>query len=401
MSGARPAAEEQAASGWGRRPAGVWSDVGTLLPRLFENLKLAVIHGGDRRDPGSVLFSTVNPRGEKDYREVAEDIAGALRDIGFRHVFVFPEDMRLATRLQSHRVDMAWLNSGGVQGYDPVCHLPAAMEMLGLPYVGHNPLNASILDNKHAFKRELAVAGIRTSPYITWDMTRGPLVPHLNSRFNAAFGAHAGPFVVKPVSGRASVHVHVVETLLELPRVVAEVFQATRNLVLIERYLPGREYVVAVAGPLISRKGAVERRGQPFVFSAAERRLQAEEKIFTSMDVRPITGQRLRVLDPDADAEVLVKLEDIARAIWRDFNLETLVRVDVRADESGRLTVLEANPKPDLARPNVKRTSLVCAGLPAHAMSYEDLILSLLINRIDHLMTWRPETMGHIRALAE
>ncbi len=401
MSGARPAAEEQAASGWGRRPAGVWSDVGTLLPRLFENLKLAVIHGGDRRDPGSVLFSTVNPRGEKDYREVAEDIAGALRDIGFRHVFVFPEDMRLATRLQSHRVDMAWLNSGGVQGYDPVCHLPAAMEMLGLPYVGHNPLNASILDNKHAFKRELAVAGIRTSPYITWDMTRGPLVPHLNSRFNAAFGAHAGPFVVKPVSGRASVHVHVVETLLELPRVVAEVFQATRNLVLIERYLPGREYVVAVAGPLISRKGAVERRGQPFVFSAAERRLQAEEKIFTSMDVRPITGQRLRVLDPDADAEVLVKLEDIARAIWRDFNLETLVRVDVRADESGRLTVLEANPKPDLARPNEKRTSLVCAGLPAHAMSYEDLILSLLINRIDHLMTWRPETMGHIRALAE
>lgn len=401
MSGARPAVEEQAAPGWGRRPVGVWSDFDGLLPQLFQHLRLAVIHGGDRREPGSVLFSTANPRGDKNYREVAEDIAEALRRIGFRHVFVFPEDMRLADRLLSHRIDMAWLNSGGVQGYDPVCHLPATMEMLGLPYVGHNPLNASILDNKHAFKRELAVAGIRTSAYITWDMTRGPLVPHLNSRFNAAFGAHAGPFVVKPVSGRASVHVHVVETLLELPRVVAEVYQATRNLVLIERFLPGREFVVAVCGPMIRRKGCVERQGQPFVFSAAERRLQADEKIFTSMDVRPITGQRLRVLDRDADAEVLGKLEDIARAIWRDFNLETLVRVDVRADEAGRLTVLEANPKPDLARPNEKRTSLVCAGLPAYAMTYEDLILSLLINRIDHLMTWRPETMGHVRALVE
>ena len=87
---------------------------------------------------------------------VARDIAGALDRLGVARVLVLPDDMRLADRLRREGVHLAWLNTGGVQGYNPVSHTPAMLEMLGVPYVGQSSLTASILDNKHVFKRVLA-----------------------------------------------------------------------------------------------------------------------------------------------------------------------------------------------------------------------------------------------------
>ena len=86
----------------------------------------------------------------------------------------------------------------------------------------------------------------------------------------------------------------------------------------------------------------------------------------------------------------------MARAVWRDFQLRTLVRLDIRADADGRLQILEANPKPDLKRPSGNELSLVCAGLARVDMTYEDLILSLLVDRLDHYLQNRPAVVGHI-----
>jgi D-alanine-D-alanine ligase len=283
-----------------------------------------------------------------------------------------------------------------MQGYNPVCHTPALMEMLGLPYVGHNPLNASTLDNKHAFKRELIGFGIPTVPFMTWSHARGPLRPDINPRFARSFGDFAGPFVVKPVTGRASLHVHVVG-LDRLADTAEEVGQLTDNLVLIEPYLPGREFCISVAGPVVAQDGALARRDAPFVFSAIERHLAPDEPIFTSMDIRPITADRWSLVD---DPAIVAELTRLARDVHLDFNLETLVRLDVRADAAGRLMVLEANPKPDLKQPDGVATSLVCAGLAAHGMRYDDLILALLAGRIDFLMSNRPGGCGALAELA-
>jgi len=372
-----------------------------LLARYGECLNVAVIYGGDKTRPDSVMYPTHNPRDWKSYRPVAADIAKALRSVGFRQVHLMAEDMTLAARLRRHRIHFAWLNSGGVQGYNPVCHLPAVLEMLGVPYVGHNPLSASILDNKHAFKRELLTAGIPTSEYLTWDGARGPLVPDINSRFRRAFADYGGPFIVKPVSGRASVHVHLADAVEDVPGIAAKVYESTHNLVLIERYLPGREFVVSVCGPVIRRDGRLLKRREAFAFSPLERLLRPDEPIFTSMDIRPITGQRVRMLDRTGEADLIDELYAIAKRVYLDFNLETLVRIDIRADADGRLRVLEANPKPDLTRPVGDRLSLVCAGLAAEDMTYDDLILSLIANRLDYLLAHRPDTVRHMVELAD
>ena len=367
------------------------------LDRLRDRLRLAVIYNGDRHQPNAVINPTHNPRSDKSYRPVAEDIATALRGAGFRHVDLLADDLTLVEKLRQGRHHFAWLNTAGVQGYDAVAHTPALLELAGIPYVGHRPLLAVTLDNKHVFKRELASLGLPTAPFLVCDGASDALDIAADPRFAAAFGDHAGPFVVKPVSGRGSIGVNFVADRAGLAGAVQSVYRTTLNQVMIEPHLPGREYCVSVCGRTVARDGRLQRQAEPFVFSVLERMLGADEPIFTSMDVRPITLDRTRLLD--AGDPVHAELVHLARRVHNDFNLRTLVRLDVRADADGKLQILEANPKPDLKRPDKSSVSLVCVGLAQHGMSYEDLVLSLLVDRLEFYLAHRPAAVQHIAEL--
>jgi D-alanine-D-alanine ligase len=272
--------------------------------------------------------------------------------------------------------------------------------MLGLPYVGHDPLSATTLDNKHAFKREAVCAGLPTAAFSTWDMTRGPFQPGLNSRFWRAFGDYSGPFIVKPVSGRASLHVSVVPDLQTLPGAIEDVYRQTRNVVLIEKYLPGREFCISVAGRVTVQDGIFTRGIEPFAFGALERVFEKEEMIFTSMDSRPITANRFKDVER-RESELWTNIHKLAREVFLEFNLGTLIRIDLRADEHGALQILEANPKPDLKYPTQGVTSLVSAGLSQTGLGYDDLLLSLLGDRVDFLLHYQRDTIRHITDLLD
>ena len=383
------------------RRSGRVAELEEQIDRLRDSLRVAVVYGGDKSADNAVIHRTSNPRSWKSYRAVAEDIAAALGRLGFRHVMLVADDMHLGEALRRGGVHLAWLNTGGVQGYNPMAHAASMLEMLGIPYVGHDPLAAGTLDNKHVFKRELLHLGIPTAPFVTWHLARGPFRPKVNSQFIRTFRDHWGPYVVKPVSGRASLHVHVADDEGQLADAVAEVYRATENHVMIEAYLPGREFCVAVCGLVTARAGRLMRRSEPFTFAGLERRLDPMEKIFTSMDTRPITEDRLRMLEPKADARELHELHELARKVFLEMNLESIIRLDLRMDGAGRLQVLEANPKPDLKAPTEAGTSLVCAGLSAHGLNYDDLVLSLLADRLDVLLSQRRGVVSHLTALFE
>ncbi|MDN2584140.1 hypothetical protein [Aquibium sp. ELW1220] len=353
------------------------------LGYYFDNLRIGVIYNGNRSSEGAIIHTVHNPRSEKSYQPVAEDIAQGLRNVGFRHILTIPDDLNLAQRLRSERINLAWLNTAGIQGLDAAAHAPSLLELSGIPYIGHRPLNVLTLDNKHIFKGLCTRMGIPTPPFMVWDCARGLLSPDREPRFREAFGDYAGPFVVKPVTGRASLNVVLVDNLGGLPQAVDEVHRKTLNQVQIETYVGGSEYCVSVCGPTIARGGQLERRDELFVFSVLERVLGNDEKIFTSMDVRPITSDRIRLLDT-TDGPVFEQLSQLARKVYTELQLRTLIRLDVRADSEGRLHVLEANPKPDLKRPEGPRISLACAGLHQHGMRYEDLLLSLIADTLSH-----------------
>ncbi|MEW6453462.1 MAG: D-alanyl-alanine synthetase [Pseudomonadota bacterium] len=391
----RAARAEQRVAPSVKPETGVRLGLQRIVEALMPKIRLAIIFGGNKNTPGSVLYHSNNTRSWKSYEVVAEDIAASLRRSGFRHVDVIPEDMALSGRLHSGHVHMAWLNSGGVQGHNSAAHAPSMLEMLGVPYVGHDPLNATTLDNKHAFKRGVVCTGLPTSPFIAWHMDRGSFEPEHNSRFKLAFGDYEGPFVVKPVSGRASLHVHVAQTVTDLPDVVAEVYNATGNLVLIEKYLSGREFCISVTGRVTSQGGQIFRNREPFAFGALERVLQSDELIFTSMDSHPITAKRFKEVDP-REGKIWSELHRIARDVFLEFNLGSLIRLDLRADKDNNLFILEANPKPDLKQPSAGVTSLVGAGLAQTNLSYDDLIVSMFADRMDYLLRHRRESVAHI-----
>lgn len=369
------------------------------IAKLAETMRVAVIFGGDKNVPGAVINPTYNPRHWKSYQTVAEDIAAALRRIGFRHVVTLPDDMNLGDQLRRQQIHFAWLNTGGVQGLGSVSHAAAMLEMFGIPYVGHNPLSAATMDNKQVMKRDLMIAGIPTAPFMVWQPSRGSLTPGRNLRLKNAFGAYEGPFIVKPISGRASRFVVAVDDVSGLAATAEGIYEATQNPVLIESYLSGREFCVAVCGDVVARQRELSRLGHPFAFAVIERVLDAEERVFTSMDHRPITKDRVRCLDRAAEGDLYDKLARMACQIYQEFDLETLIRLDVRADDDGDLYVLEANPKPDLAAADEERTSIVGAGLKDEGMTYDDLILSLIADRIDVLFSQRRAVVSHLDAL--
>lgn len=365
------------------------------IDQLRPRLRIAVVHGGDKDRDGAVIYKTHNPRSTKTYEPVAHDIAAALRGLGFQQVWVMPDDMGLAENLRKENIHLVWLNTGGVQGYNPVCHTAALLEMLGMPYIGHNPLNGSILDNKHAFKRELQGLGIPTAPFMICHPSQGRFKPHNNPIFDQTFPDYDGPFLVKPVSGRASLNILFADTLDQLPDAVAEIQKITRNTVFIEKYLPGREFCVSVCGYVTHAHGAFTKNHHPFTFSALERVLESDERIFTSMDHKAITHDRLRLLGAE-DAKLKQELTELGRKIYRNFNLNSLVRIDLRCDRQGRLKILEANPKPDLKRPAGNTTSIATQGLSEYGMTYEDLIFTLFADRLDYLLSHHHRNIQHI-----
>jgi D-alanine-D-alanine ligase len=372
-------------------------DLGRYLQVLESRLRIAVVYGGDRRADGAVIRETYNPRPWKSYRAVAEDIANALIELGFEHVITLPDDMSLPQELKARGIDLVWLNTGGVQGYNPVSHTPAMLEMLGVPYVGQSSLTASILDNKHVFKRTLKALGIQTTPSYVWNPSNSPSDPTGDLRFISAFADYRGPFILKPVSGRASLQVQVAETLADVATVARRIYEVTHNGVLIEPFLPGREFCVSVGGRIIARDGELFELNGPFAFSTVERVFDPGESIFTSMDVKPISMDRVRLVGQD-EAVVRQRLIELAQRIYAELELESIVRVDVRADADGTLYVLEANPKPDLKKPHANVTSLVMCGLPEYGLSYNDLILGLLADRLNHLFRYNPSSVDHILA---
>lgn len=358
--------------------------ISALVRRVMVQGAITIVHGGDPKSPGAVLHETFNPRGNKSYRAVAEDIANSLGRSGFRNIHVVPDGLRLGDDIVELKTDLVWVNSGGVQGYNPSSHTPAMLELMGLPYVGHDPLAVSLLDNKHIFKHLMRSLGIPTADFITWNGSR----PIDSDALRRVLGAD-GPYVVKPVTGRASNHVVAVDRLSDVCDAMRDVHALTLNDVLVENYLPGPEYAVAVYGGVRACGGAFTVSDEPNVFSPVERVLEADERIFTSMDVKPITRARLRIV-PQADP-VRDELAQLARAVYGGVNLGALVRLDVRADAAGRCYVLEANPKPDLKVPDETGISIVSLGLPELGMSYDDLILSLLADKLFYYAERRPQ----------
>jgi len=217
-------------------------------------------------------------------------------------------------------------------------HGAAFLELLGLPYTGNSPLPLSVCNNKALTKHLLASFDIPTPSFRLYSTPR-------NGRPGLRF-----PLIVKPACEDGSAGIteeSVVDDAKALRKRVEHVIGAYRQEALVEEYIGGREFNVAVLG-----NGT---RDDPF------RALPPAELIYRNRQWRVCSFeskwdeghpayQEIAPVCPARIPEALhARLCRLALRCAEVFQLNGYARVDFRMGTRGKLYVLEVNPNPDIS----------------------------------------------------
>ncbi|MDC7336257.1 hypothetical protein PQR15_06725 [Streptomyces lydicus] len=167
----------------------------------------------------------------------------------------------------------------------------------------------------------------------------------------------AGPVVAKPVADGSSVSVHRVDSLSQLAQVAAEVRSGEGEL-LVEPFLPGREFTVAVVGDQVLPVVEIELTTPVFDYAAK----------YQPGAVSEVCPARV----PDDFAS---RLQELARRAHQalGFGSGAYSRADFRCDAGGEPMCLEVN-----ALPGLTAASLLPRAAAGAGWTYPDLIERLV-----------------------
>ncbi|MBX3191505.1 MAG: ATP-grasp domain-containing protein [Labilithrix sp.] len=226
------------------------------------------------------------------------------------------------------RPDVVFNVAEGAGGRSREAQVPALLEMLDIPYTGSDPACLVVTLDKAVAKAVLAKVGVRTPPSVV--MMRGdePLPE-----------GFCFPVIVKPVAEGSSKGVLAAsvatseEQARERARATASRY---KQGALVEEYLPGREFTVAILG------GAVLPPMEIVLVTGEEHPVYAfHHKLEPTHEVRYEAPARV---PPELDRE----LRDVARAAYEALGCRDVARVDLRLDREGRVSFIECNPLPGL-----------------------------------------------------
>jgi D-alanine-D-alanine ligase len=215
----------------------------------------------------------------------------------------------------------------------------ALLEWLQVPFTGCPSLALALGRDKIRVKHLLSAAGLPTAEYAAVDALPAPQWPH------------AWPVIVKPCGQDASVGIDqksVVTNQADLDERVAAVLEKYGPPVLVERYIPGREFHVN----MIEEPG---KPGVPFVLPIAEIAFEPTAGrwavyTFTAKwdeysDEYRTSPLKAPVFLPDDE---FARLKHIAERCYKLLHCRDYARIDVRMDADGNFFVLEMNPNPYL-----------------------------------------------------
>jgi len=306
--------------------------------RMFDEMNLAV----SAREVLQALASRGHAVRKIRFGTDMAALAGELREFGTEAVF----------NLSECPLDSAQKEPHGA----------AFLELLGLPYTGNSPLPLSVCNNKALTKHLLSSFGIPTPPFRLYATTR-------NGRMSLRF-----PLIVKPACEDGSAGIteeSVVDDPIALRRRVDHVIGTYRQEALVEEYIGGREFNVAVLG-----NGT---RDDPF------RALPPAELVYRNRRWRVCSFESkwddrhpaYSEIIPESPARIpetlRARLQRLAVRCAEVFQLCGYARVDFRMGPRGKLYVLEVNPNPDIS----SNAGLARAARAA-GFSYENLIGEIL-----------------------
>jgi D-alanine-D-alanine ligase len=215
--------------------------------------------------------------------------------------------------------------------------VPTVLDLLGIPYTGSDAKGLSAALYKDRVKQRLIKGGIPTP--------RGVLIQRPGETCNLPF-----PLIVKPAQEDGSAGIwnrSVVYDKASLSARIDELITSFKAPCLVEQYINGREFNVAILGyprprvlPLQEISFAKLPAGQPKIVSYdAKWHTGSAEDLGTEPVMRPDLPERL------AD-----RLRRVASGAFRALGLRDYGRVDMRVSASGIPYVIDVNPNCDLSQ---------------------------------------------------
>jgi D-alanine-D-alanine ligase len=239
----------------------------------------------------------------------------------------------------------------GVAGYAREAQVPALLEAYGLPFVFSDALTLAVSLDKAWTKHIVSAAGVPTAPFAV--IERPSDIVGLKLSY---------PLFLKPVAEGSGKGVNArsrVNDAARLRQVALELLARFRQPVLVETYLPGREFTVGITGTgddarvlgVLDIAPRGKAAGTDYGYENKER---CDQNIVYRL-----------VEDAQGDAAAAIALK-----AWRALRCRDGGRIDVRNDSAGRPQFVEVNP---LAGLNPEHSDL-CFLAGFKELSYQDLI---------------------------
>jgi D-alanine-D-alanine ligase len=251
-----------------------------------------------------------------------------------------------------NRWDLVFNIAEGVHGRSREAQVPALLEMYGIPYTCSDPLVCALTLDKAMTKRVIQSAGLSTPRFAV--VTSPADLESLELEY---------PLFAKPLAegtGKGIDKHSRVDSAGALKKVCLRLLERFREPVLVEEYLPGREFTTAILG---TGREAEVLGTMEFTIGA-----NAPASDY-SYEVKEQCEQCVRYF-PMPRGALRDEVEDLALRAYRVLECRDTGRVDIRLDARGRPAFMEINPLPGL-HPTHSDLPMIAT---QEGMTYEELI---------------------------
>jgi D-alanine-D-alanine ligase len=311
----------------------------------------------DLRDDYLALGFGEEETAEFDRVATIEALENALRSIGHEPVRIGNVRALVQALARGDRWDAVLNVCEGLSGYGREAQVPAVLDAYAIPYTFADPLTACVTLHKGTAKRVLRDAGVPTTDFVVASTVAEAKATRLPF-----------PLFVKPVAEGTAKGIHPSSRVVDRTALVArtaELIERYRQPVIIEPYLPGREFTTAIRG---QGAGAEVIGTMEIVLLEGK----AESHAYTYLNKEECEE---RCVFPLADEISAARCAEVALAAWQALGCRDAGRVDLREDADGTLMVMEVNPLPGM-HPEHSDLPMICTavGLP-----YAELVRSIVV----------------------
>ncbi len=288
---------------------------------------------------------------EFDRPDTIDAIEAALRKQGFETDRIGHVRQLAARLVGGERWDFVFNIAEGLDGIGREAQVPALLDAWRIPYVFSDPLVMTLTLHKGMAKRVVRDQGVPTAPFAVIE------TPSDLATVDLPF-----PLFAKPVAegtGKGVTPASKASSAAGLRKVTRQLLQQFRQPVLVETFLPGREFTIGITGT-----GARARAVAVMEVVLTE---NAEAEVYSYVNKEECDDRVVYRLVDDAEAR---EAAEVALAAWRALGCRDGGRIDVRSDAAGRPHFLEVNPLAGL-HPEHSDLPIMCrlAGI-----SFDDLI---------------------------